>query len=534
MYPSSYGKLWNPKHHGIVFASAGHEETARPRVDMLRSLHTTTPSPGQTAASLKMEHEAVDSDTDDAPFSTAPEYQIEIDEKTPVGSSATNGNSVGDKIGVSEESQENVEPARPPLTYLDFNVSLKSFYEAQSAPEGSAQSFWSYSLYRGPEVADGAKQKVKVHYCKSKHTMERVCQYFLNDKVLGFDLEWFPEANRYSGPKKNVSLIQIANESRIALFHVSLFPESTDFVARTFRKIMEDSQVRKVGVAIKGDCTRLRTHMAVDTKGVFELSHLHKLVKYSADGQVHLINKRLVPLATLVKEHLGLPMFKGQDVRSSDWSRALNMDQISYSASDAYAGFQLYHVLEKKRGDLDPTPPRPYDAELNLPIRLAEGVVPQTTEADEDAEADVKEALRTAPIQFEPDAEGESIAESIQAAQGFTSRPKRAARDTRITIADELVARYRASIKSLRATPSAVRSYFIWMNNRDLNPEAIAKILREPPLQTNTVVSYILEAIKLEKLPYDKKRLRTEILDLLPEEVLQGRYGALMREASHE
>ncbi|OHW91101.1 3'-5' exonuclease [Colletotrichum incanum] len=536
MYPSSYGKLWNPG-HGITFAPVRQDETSHPRVNILRCLHTTPPAAGQANAAAKADQDTADSD-DDAPFSTAPEYQPALD-TIPISHPPAPGvNGVMKEGEGAVVTKENTQLEEPPLTSLDFKVSVKDFREAQNAEKNSAKSFWSYTLYRGPPE-DGGEKKVKVHYCKSKHTMERVCQYFVDDKVLGLDLEWFPEARKDSGPKKNVSLIQIANESRIALFHVALFPND-DFVAPTFRKIMEDADVRKVGVAIKGDCTRMRTHLGVDTKGIFELSHLHKLVKYSASGRVDLINKRMVTLALLVQEHLGLPMFKGSDVRSSDWSQPLNMSQLMYSASDAYAGFQLYHVLEEKRERLDPIPPRPYDAELNLPIRLADGQF--IAAADDSAEAvDSDDRGTTAALslkhveaikeslEIEPEGGGQSIAESIRAAPAAS--PKQRQKDPRVVAADEQLAGYRAIIKTLRATPSAVRSYYIWMNNADLTPDAIAKILRDPPLQTNTVVSYILEAIKLEKLPFDKKRLRNEILHLLPKEVLQGRYKALMLEA---
>ncbi|GJC81991.1 werner syndrome ATP-dependent helicase [Colletotrichum liriopes] len=536
MYPSSYGKLWNPG-HGITFTPAMQDETSHLRVNTLRSLHTTPPAASQADAAAKPNQETFDSD-DDASFSTAPEYQPTLD-TIPISHPPTPSvNGVAKDGEGAVVTKENTKLADPPLTSLDFKVSVKDFREAQNAEKNTVKSFWSYTLYRGPPE-DGGERKVKVHYCKSRHTMERVCQYFVNDKVLGLDLEWFPEARKDSGPKKNVSLIQIANESRIALFHVALFPND-DFVAPTLRKIMEDADVRKVGVAIKGDCTRMRTHLGVDTKGIFELSHLHKLVKYSASGRVDLINKRMVTLALLVQEHLGLPMFKGSDVRSSDWSQPLNMSQLMYSASDAYAGLQLYHILEEKREKLDPTPPRPYDAELNLPIRLADGqfiaAVDDSAEAVDSDDRGTAAALSLKHVEaikesleVEPEGGGQSIAESIRAAPAVS--PKRRQKDPRVVAADEQLAGYRATIKTLRATPSAVRSYYIWINNADLTPDAITKILRDPPLQTNTVVSYILEAIKLEKLPFDRKRLRNEILHLLPKEVLQGRYKALMLEA---
>ena len=44
------------------------------------------------------------------------------------------------------------------------------------------------------------------------------------------------------------------------------------------------------------------------------------------------------------------------------------------AAADPYACFRLYHVMEEKRQLLNPVPPRPAHAELNLPICLAGGV----------------------------------------------------------------------------------------------------------------------------------------------------------------
>lgn len=237
------------------------------------------------------------------------------------------GEVVEDAVSESPERPSPTVRPDPPLTSLEYNISEKMFRDAQKAEKGSPESFWSYAMYRGP-VVDGTAKRVKVHYCKSKHTTERACQYFLNEKVIGFDLEWAPEANRYQGPRRNVSLIQIASPSRIALFHVALFPFKDNLVAPSFKKIMEDPEITKVGVAIKADCTRLKNYLDIDAKGIFELCHLYKLVKYSGSGQRQLVNKRLVPLAQLAEEYLGLPLYKGASVRSSDWAQPLDMGQI--------------------------------------------------------------------------------------------------------------------------------------------------------------------------------------------------------------
>ncbi|UNI18898.1 hypothetical protein JDV02_005135 [Purpureocillium takamizusanense] len=231
-----------------------------------------------------------------------------------------------------------VNPSSPPRTSLGFNMSDDLFHAARTAAGGSPESYWSHKLYRR------GFEKVVVHYCTSRHTMELVCRkYFLGEPVLGFDLEWQSYATLAHGPRENVSLIQIASPSRIGLFHVALFGSSSSssttsrkaspedrsvFVAPTFRAIMQDSDVTKVGVHIQGDCTHLRKHLGVCTRGVFELSHLYKQVKYSAARTPGLINRRIIALSTLVEECLRLPLYKAPSVRSSNWMRRLNDKQL--------------------------------------------------------------------------------------------------------------------------------------------------------------------------------------------------------------
>ena len=154
---------------------------------------------------------------------------------------------------------------------------------------------------------------------------------------------------------------------------------------------MEDPGVSKLGVAIKADCTRLRKQLGINTQGLFELSHLYKLVKFSESKDTHLINKSLVSLAKQVQEHLHLPLFKGE-VRGSDWSQSLSWEQIIYAASDPYAAVQLYYVLDAKRKRLQPTPPLPWHAELDLPIRVAEGIEIPTDEEEDDGGEVIKSA----------------------------------------------------------------------------------------------------------------------------------------------
>jgi hypothetical protein len=292
---------------------------------------------------------------------------------------------------------EDAEHNEPPEPCNAFSIPESIFRTAKNAAQGTPESFWTYVLYRGPD-----SKKPTVHYCKSVETTERVIQkYFADQKVIGFDIEWASDFIKYKrnpthGPRKGLSLIQIASEDRIGLFHIAQFPKRKhetpeSFVAPALRKIMEDPGVSKLGVAIKADCTRLRKQLGINTQGLFELSHLYKLVKFSESKDTHLINKSLVSLAKQVQEHLHLPLFKGE-VRGSDWSQSLSWEQIIYAASDPYAAVQLYYVLDAKRKRLQPTPPLPWHAELDLPIRVAEGIEIPTDEEEDDGGEVIKSA----------------------------------------------------------------------------------------------------------------------------------------------
>ncbi|RDL41201.1 uncharacterized protein BP5553_01180 [Venustampulla echinocandica] len=292
---------------------------------------------------------------------------------------------------IQDDAFQDQKYAVLPEQVSPWKMTEELFRAAKNAPAESPSSYWSHTLYRGPTLdKNGNPTKVTVHYCTSKNTTERVLKnYFEDVKVIGFDIEWLHNAHKSLGPKKHVSLIQIASEDRIALFHIALFTgtDKKDLVAPSLKRILEDPGVTKVGVAIKGDCTRIKNNLDIESKGLFELSHLYKLVKFSESKEFKQINKKLISLAIQVQEHLHLPIFKGGDVRSSDWSKALNLAQIRYAASDSYAGIHLYQTMEMKRKALDPTPPCPYHAELNIPIRTAEGIEIPTDEATEEVEA---------------------------------------------------------------------------------------------------------------------------------------------------
>ncbi|KAK7757202.1 hypothetical protein SLS62_000751 [Diatrype stigma] len=437
--PPARHQLWHPT-RGISFSPTPRLYKSPPKEPSIltRKPATTTRQPAQPAAESAVE-------TQDVSSSEAIDAQPDtVEARGQEGNGPEDGRwAVAEDDGETNAGADQKTDFGPPPATMNYEIVKDLFYAAKKARPGSPESYWSYTHYRGP-VENGTPRKVTVHYCRSKHTMESVCQkYFMEEKVLGFDLEWVAHATRQDDIRKNVSLIQLASPSRIALFHVAVFDGKTGFVAPSFKQIMEDPGVTKVGVAIKGDATRVRNFMHVDSRGLLELSHLYKLVIYSSNRQYENINKRLVPLATQVEQFLRLPLFKGNDVRS----KSIRIEDLGSSTER-----QEKKKSPSKRGRSKP-PPKP-----KLPPKPKHPFV----EAAEDRAMCYKEAH-----------------------------------------------------PSTRVTPTLLRAYYLWYNH-DLHPKAIASMVREPPIQENSVRNYILTSIQYEKLPYNQERLLHELAYPLP------------------
>ncbi|KAF1935412.1 hypothetical protein EJ02DRAFT_460405 [Clathrospora elynae] len=177
-------------------------------------------------------------------------------------------------------------------------------------------------------------------------------------------MEWPWNDWKRNNLQNKIGLIQIASEDKIALFHIGLHLGKTtdDIIAPTLRRLLEDPTIGKVGVnVLKADFARLSRFFGLKPKGAVESSHLYRLVKFGP-RKPELVSVKLVSLAHQVEDQLGLPLFKG-DVRTSNWSKPLSSDQITYAAGDAYAGFMLYKCMNAKRLAMKPTPPLPIYAE---------------------------------------------------------------------------------------------------------------------------------------------------------------------------
>ncbi|KAB2576726.1 Replication factor C subunit 1 [Lasiodiplodia theobromae] len=254
------------------------------------------------------------------------------------------------------------EEPEPPFELTFKRKPLPEPTGPDEIPKAIPPSLWSHQLYQGPDGQD-----IIVDYCCTFEQSESVAQHFLNEPVLGLDMEWHCFASP-TNIKQNASVLQLACEDRIAIFHLARHKGNTaaEILPPTLKKIIESDEILKAGVNIYGaDAPKLRK-LNLEPKGLFELSHLYNLIanKRTAGGHVPKYLKKLNEQSI---EKLGLPLEKGS-VRTSDWTKELNQAQIDYAAADAYAGFMLFHVMNEERKQMKPTPPLPAFAELGLPV----------------------------------------------------------------------------------------------------------------------------------------------------------------------
>lgn len=491
------------------------------------------------------------------------------------------------ELGATQYSTDLVRIAEYKETHqpLRYKISDQDRRDAWRASKTSGAAYWKYSLYKSPEGV-----KPRVHYCRKFQQAEDVAKLFLNQNVIGFDIEWEKGAKfGVNSIKENVSLVQIACEDRIALFHVAMFRGDEELMPPSLKQILEDPSILKVGVNIAGDFTRMRSCFGIQGQGLFELSHLYKVVQYSEKEPMK-VDRKPAKLSEQVETLLRLPLAKGE-VRTSAWSKVLSIEQTDYAANDAYAGFMLYDALEAKRKAMDPAPPRPALYELHLPLILGNGqpapravkgkkkdsladapaidpaaATDEQSLADEEAEpaAEQDDAQEEDGAEAQSDDEfyscdsdietegidlaeqkdatrhqqaGHNSNEQLRASKGRqesgpvaspVSPPLTPLAPPEIIKAEQWLAQWRAGLpadRAKRATPAYMRAYALW-HAQTLELKQVAGLLRQPPLASSTVAMYVFDAVKQEDLPSERERL-SEALRYVPSSA-QWRYKSVI------
>lgn len=291
------------------------------------------------------------------------------------------------------------EPTEKPFLLTYKRKPLPPPVPPNEIPKQIPPSHFSYRHYQGPDGED-----VTVHYCVTLEQSEKAAQMFLNEPVVGLDMEWYPFAG--DDIKTNASVVQLACQDKIAILHLALHEGTTveKILPPSLKTLVESPDILKPGVNIQtADGGKLRDYLKLQPKGLFELSHLYNLIanKRTAAGYVARSLKRL---ADQVEQKLGLPLRK-DSVRMSNWHKPLNQNQIEYAATDAYAGFMLYHVMNEARKLMKPTPPRPEFAELGLPVVG----IPEEKEGDAEDEPEESKTRKKAEGDPADELQGSSL-----------------------------------------------------------------------------------------------------------------------------
>lgn len=265
----------------------------------------------------------------------------------------------------SHDIQEPPAPGPPPL----ITVSFRRLDEARAGPcrelhfleveSSTGDTFWSHHLFRGP-----SGEPVQVWHAFTFAQSEVLARKFLNEPIVGFDCEWPGHESKLGPLRKRIHLVQLACEDKIAIFHMThIAAHTTDqLFAPSLRKIIESPDIAKAGVSVfRSDFLRLYWCFGLNARGSFELNLLDVVL----DGLVDADASK--GLDHLVQKYMGLPFHPSPFDCVSHFPPhvpiVFKAVYCSKAASDAYAGYMLFHHLNRRRLELDIVPPLPLYSE---------------------------------------------------------------------------------------------------------------------------------------------------------------------------
>ncbi|UCH13989.1 MAG: 3'-5' exonuclease domain-containing protein 2 [Bacteroidales bacterium] len=168
----------------------------------------------------------------------------------------------------------------------------------------------------------------KIFVLDSFEKLVKVKDKFKNIEFIGFDTETRPSFKK--GKLYNTSLVQIATSDEAFLFRINITG-----IPDLLINIMENSDIIKVGVALKHDLVSLQKIKAFKPGGFIDLQQYVE--------QFGIKDKGLRKLAANI---LGLRLVKGQ--QTSNWeSKTLKQPQLEYAATDAWVCYEIYKKLSR-------------------------------------------------------------------------------------------------------------------------------------------------------------------------------------------
>lgn len=168
-----------------------------------------------------------------------------------------------------------------------------------------------------------------IHVIHTPAAAKQGAETLSSEALLGFDTE--TRSAFRVGESYGPSLLQLASEKEVYLFQI----EQTGLIPE-LREILSNPKIIKSGVAIRRDVNELRDMADFKPAGFVDLADCAKRSKIKNLG-----------LRGLGALFLGFRISKGEQV--SNWAkRKLTESQITYAATDAWLGREIYLQMEQR------------------------------------------------------------------------------------------------------------------------------------------------------------------------------------------
>jgi len=154
-------------------------------------------------------------------------------------------------------------------------------------------------------------------------------------RVVGLDAEWNLDGGLHGRKGGAVRVVQVSSPSETLIVHLS---RMSSFPHR-LKALLANPAIVKAGKSIGGDIKKLLVEHGAASASTVELGTFAK--------SRQLVGNATIGLAGLVSVLLKKTLDKDSEVRLSNWSRPLSVEQQKYAALDSYASLVVYqHILQ--------------------------------------------------------------------------------------------------------------------------------------------------------------------------------------------
>ncbi len=167
---------------------------------------------------------------------------------------------------------------------------------------------------------------------RTQEELDLALVHLRRESVLGFDTESRPAFHK--GKYYPPSLVQLAASDMVYIIQLTWLP-----LNETLTDILADPKILKVGAAIHDDFKELQKLHEFTPAGILDLGDVAKRLGLETTG-----------LRSMAANLLGVRISKA--ARCSNWAgKKLQAQQITYAATDAWIGRELYFKLKELEWD---------------------------------------------------------------------------------------------------------------------------------------------------------------------------------------